>query len=122
MDTNINNGDNSSSGEFNGKEKERQKEIKQIKDFDFSIWLRGNFRDLMYGFIVIFLFLIIYMVGQMTTYQMISYVEHACPGAQVVSASPLSGISILPPGSKNASEYNPPFSSPFKTWGELNQT
>jgi hypothetical protein len=53
-----------------------------------------NKKDMMYGFIVIFLLLTVYATGQIATYQMLAKVDHDCPGIQVTYASPY-GINYL---------------------------
>ena len=54
-----------------------------------------NKKEMMYGFITIFLMLIVYMLGQQTTMQMDTYVHDHCPTAIIQFASPFIGISIL---------------------------
>jgi hypothetical protein len=51
-------------------------------------------KELLYGFIVIFLLLTVYQTGQIATFEMLQKVDHDCPGIQVTFASPY-GIGYL---------------------------
>lgn len=51
-------------------------------------------KELMYGFIVIFLMIAVFNAGQIATMQIVQYVNATCPGAQIASVSPY-GISFV---------------------------
>ena len=74
--------------------------------------LTWNKKELMYGFVVIFLLLIVYMLGQQTTLQMTEYVDKHCPTAIITYVSPF-GLSML------NSSHIPDFNFSMNTSGRV---
>lgn len=64
-------------------------------------------KELMYGFIVIFLLLIMYFLGQISTQMIYQQVKEICPSIVVTSVSPF-GISYVSRG-----QYQEPNDTPF---------
>jgi len=104
------------SGESDGKEKETE-EISGQKESPKKSRMTGigfgkvTVRELLYGFLVIFLFLLVFIAGQIQAMMTIEYVQSVCPGAKVVSASALGGISIMPGGNFSSNFSNINFSN-----------
>jgi hypothetical protein len=54
--------------------------------------LKFKFKDLMYGFLVIFILLLVYELGQIASMQTIATIQGICPKITVLSADPFVGV------------------------------